>query len=255
MNVTDRPSPNHGGRLAERRGGPEGSEVTIDMLVIHYTGMESDAKALDWMCDPASQVSAHYFIDEAGAVCRLVAENRRAWHAGVSAWRGATDINSRSIGIELGNPGHEFGYREFPPAQIDALIELAQGIVARHPIPPRNVVGHADIAPARKLDPGELFPWQRLAEAGIGLWPDAVSNSDDGDGEGGDREEGDSEAGDIAAMLAEYGYEVSTNWLTEAISAFQRHFRPDHFDGVADGETRARLAALLALVAGGPAIS
>lgn len=239
MTVTDRPSPNHGERLPEG-GGPDSGEAVIDMLVIHYTGMASDAKALDWMCDPASQVSAHYFIDEAGAVCRLVPEDRRAWHAGASAWRGATDINSRSIGIELANPGHEFGYREFPPAQIDALIELAQGIVTRHPIPPRNVVGHADIAPARKLDPGELFPWQRLANAGIGLWPGESSDSADGD---------------IATMLAEYGYEVSTNWLPEAISAFQRHFRPKHYDGAADGETRARLAALLALVAGATAIS
>ncbi len=235
MTITDRPSPHHGERVAEG-----GGAVVIDMLVIHYTGMASGAKALDWMCDPASQVSAHYFIDEAGAVCRLVAEDRRAWHAGVSAWRGATDINSRSIGIELSNPGHEFGYRDFPPAQIDALITLALDIVTRHPIAPRNVVGHADIAPARKLDPGERFPWQQLAKAGIGLWPD---------------ESGNSINSDIAAMLAEYGYEVANNWLTEAISAFQRHFRPDHFDGNADEETRARLAALLALVAGDTAIS
>jgi len=238
MKISDRPSPNHGARIAEGRG----AAVAIDMLVIHYTGMESGAEALDWMCDPASQVSAHYFIDEAGAVCRLVPEERRAWHAGISAWRGAIDINSRSIGIELANPGHAFGYRAFAPPQIDALIDLAQGIVARHPIPPRNVVGHADIAPARKLDPGELFPWQRLAAAGIGLWPGTGGADDGGDG-------------DIAAMLAVYGYEVASNWLTEVISAFQRHFRPAHFDGVADAETRARLAALLALVAGDGATS
>ncbi len=166
MNLTDRPSPNHSERLPE-----DGGAAVIDMLVIHYTGMVPDARALDWLCDPASGVSAHYFIDEAGVACRLVPENRRAWHAGVSAWRGATDINSRSIGIELSNPGHEFGYRDFPPPQIDALVTLTRDIIARHPIPRRNVVGHSDIAPARKIDPGERFPWRQLAEVGFGLWP------------------------------------------------------------------------------------
>lgn len=235
MTVTDRPSPNHGERLAER-----GGAVVIDMLVIHYTGMVPDAKALDWMCDPASQVSAHYFIDEAGSVCRLVAEERRAWHAGVSAWRGAVDINSRSIGIELSNPGHDFGYRDFSQPQIDALTTIAQDIVDRHPIPPCNVVGHSDIAPGRKIDPGERFPWQRLAETGIGLWPEAG---------------GESATADINAMLIAYGYDNANNAPADVISAFQRHFRPQRFDGVADDETRARLAALLALVAGDTAIS
>ncbi len=239
MTVTDRPSPNHGERVAEG-GSPESGEVAIDMLVLHYTGMTPGAQALDWLCDPASQVSAHYFIDETGAVCALVPEERRAWHAGVSAWRGATDINSRSVGIELSNPGHEFGYRDFPPAQIDALITLAQDILARHPIPPRNVVGHCDIAPARKLDPGELFPWQRLADAGIGLWPDAGAEST---------------ATDIGGMLAAYGYDAANNPPADVVSAFQRHFRPQRFDGAADDETRTRLAALLALVAGDTAIS
>ncbi len=229
FSITDRLSPNHGERLAEG-----GAPVAIDMLVIHYTGMVPDARALDWLCDPASHVSAHYFIDAAGVVCRLVPEERRAWHAGVSAWRGATDINSRSIGIELANPGHEFGYRDFPTAQIDALITLAKDIVARHPIPPRNVVGHSDIAPARKIDPGERFPWQRLAEAGIGLWPEA------GNGSG---------AYDNSAMLADFGYDVENNALTDVITAFQRHFRPEKFDGAADDDTIARLAALLASVA------
>ena len=235
MTLTDLPSPNHGERLPEGAGA-----VAIDMLVLHYTGMVPDAKALDWLCDPASGVSAHYLIDEAGAVCALVPEERRAWHAGVSAWRGATDINSRSIGIELSNPGHEFGYRDFPRPQIDALIALAQDIVARHPVPPRNVIGHSDIAPARKTDPGERFPWRRLAAAGVGLWPDQA---------------GASATGDIAAMLAAYGYDVAGTPLTDAISAFQRHFRPERFDGAADDETRSRLAALLELVAGDTAIS
>jgi N-acetylmuramoyl-L-alanine amidase len=235
MTVTDRPSPNHGDRFAEG-----GDAMVIDMLVIHYTGMAPDARALDWMCDPASSVSAHYFIDEAGAVWRLVSEERRAWHAGVSAWRGATDINSRSIGIELSNPGHEFGYRDFPQAQIDALVALAKGIVARHPIPPRNVVAHSDIAPARKIDPGERFPWRQLAAAGIGLWPagDPVSVSSD-----------------VSTMLNSYGYDTKSNALTDVVAAFQRHFRPERFDGIADDETVACLANLLGSVAGDAAIS
>ena len=233
--ISDRPSPNHGERLSEG-----GNTVAIDTLVIHYTGMVPDARALDWLCDPASSVSAHYFIDAAGAVCRLVAEEHRAWHAGVSAWRAATDINSRSIGIELSNPGHEFGYHDFPQPQIDALIVLACDICARHPIAPRNVVGHSDIAPARKLDPGERFPWRQLAEAGIGLWP----------GRGPQKTNGD-----VAAMLAAYGYDVDNNPIADVIAAFQRHFRPDRFDGVADDETQARLAALLGSVADDAAIS
>jgi len=235
MTVIDRPSPNHGERVAEG-----GGAVAIDMLVIHYTGMAPDARALDWMCDPRSSVSAHYFIDEAGAVCRLVPEERRAWHAGVSAWRGFTDINSRSIGIELSNPGHEFGYRDFPRAQIDALITLASDILGRHPIPPRNVVAHSDIAPARKIDPGERFPWQQVAVAGIGLWPDAGAAG---------------AATDTSKMLDAYGYDVANNELADVISAFQRHFRPARFDGVADHETRACLAALLGPVAGDGAIA
>ncbi len=237
MNLTDRPSPNHDERLPEDGGGA----VVVDMLVIHYTGMMPDARALDWLCDPASGVSAHYFIDEAGVACRLVPENRRAWHAGVSAWRGAADINSRSIGIELSNPGHEFGYRDFPPPQIDALVTLTRDIVARHPIPRRNVVGHSDIAPARKIDPGERFPWRQLAEVGFGLWPNQDTDS--------------AAANDVAAMLTAYGYDADNNALADVVAAFQRHFRPERFDGVADDETRARLAALLGSVAGGDVIS
>ena len=241
ISITERPSPNHGERLPEG-----GGAVVVDMLVIHYTGMVPDARALDWLCDPTSHVSAHYFIDAAGAVCRLVPEERRAWHAGISAWRGATDINSRSIGIELANPGHEFGYRDFPTAQVDALITLAKDIVARHPIPPRNVVGHSDIAPARKIDPGERFPWRRLAEAGVGLWPKGDLWPDAGTGSGTD---------DISAMLAEYGYDVENNALADVIFAFQRHFRPEKLDGTADDETTRRLAALLLSVANESATS
>ena len=208
------PSPNFG----PRQGG-------VDMLVLHYTGMTSAAAALARLCDPAAEVSAHYLIDEDGAIHALVAEEMRAWHAGRSWWRGETDVNSRSIGIELVNPGHEFGYRPFPPAQIAALVDLAGGILARHPIPPRNVVGHADVAPARKQDPGELFPWAALAAKGIGLWPEAGTA-----------------VSDAIAMLAAYGYDTSDP--AAALVAFQRHFRPERVDGVADAETVALLAGL-----------
>nr|WP_051002383.1 N-acetylmuramoyl-L-alanine amidase [Magnetospirillum molischianum] len=201
------------------------------MLVLHYTGMPNGPTALDRLCDPAAKVSAHYVIEEDGRVFALVEESRRAWHAGAGSWRGETDINSRSIGIELVNPGHEFGYRPFPQPQIDALIDLARGILARHPIPPRNVVAHADIAPTRKEDPGELFPWQSLAEPhGIGLWPCG-------------------EPVDppplpvILAGLAHFGYDVTDP--TAALIAFQRHFRPWSLSGDADPETCGRLRALL----------
>ena len=195
---------------------PEG--VPIDMLVIHYTGMRSAKAALTRMCDPAAEVSAHYMIDEAGDIVALVAEDKRAWHAGLSFWRGETNVNGRSIGIELANPGHEFGYRPFPEAQMAALIELAKGILARWPIPARNVVGHSDVAPRRKQDPGELFDWRRLAAEGIGLWPQAGATE-----------------GDAVALLTECGYE--TEDFAASLTAFQRHFRPSRCDGVADEET------------------
>jgi len=204
----------------------------IDMLVIHYTGMQSAFVALDRLCSPAAKVSAHYLIDEDGQVAPLVDEYKRAWHAGVAVWRGETDINARSIGVELVNPGHEFGYRNFPEIQMAALVDLATGIFARHPIAPRNVVGHSDVAPARKTDPGELFDWAALAQAGIGLWP--------GDGE----PLGVDEA-QVLEWLAVYGYDTSNS--AQAITAFQRHFRPQTLDGRADAETAGRLKALLVL--------
>ena len=204
------------------------NNTPIDMLVLHYTGMQTAEAALDRLCDAAAKVSAHYVIDEDGLVAPLVVEDKRAWHAGVSFWRGASDINARSIGIELVNPGHEFGYRAFPDAQMAALIDLAGGILGRHSIPARNVVGHSDVAPARKSDPGELFDWAGLAAAGIGLWPDA--------GEDGDPAE-------VAAMLSDYGYDVTDE--AAAITAFQRHFCPQALDGRADAATAGRLRALL----------
>jgi len=220
MTPVARPSPNFDDRP---------NTTPIDMLVLHYTGMQTPEAALDRLCDAAAKVSAHYLIDEEGTVYALVEEDRRAWHAGVSFWRGATDINARSIGIELVNPGHEFGYREFPPPQMAALKELAVKILDRHPIPARNVVGHADVAPARKTDPGELFDWAGLAAAGIGLWPD------------GDVSDGD--PAEVSAMLSDYGYDVTD--AVAAITAFQRHFHPESLDGSADAETAGRLRALL----------
>src|SRR4029077_12116286 len=162
MNLRECLSPNHDAR-------PEGGRV--DMLVLHYTGMKTAAEAIDRLCDPAAKVSAHYAIDEDGTVWRLVEESRRAWHAGVSFWQGTRDVNAASIGIELVNPGHDWGYRAFPDAQMVALETLCHGLLLRHPIPRDRVVGHSDVAPLRKQDPGELFDWPRLAEAGIGLWP------------------------------------------------------------------------------------
>jgi len=156
MRVLQRPSPNHDAR-----------DAPIDMLVLHYTGMQSAAAALERLCDPAAKVSAHYTIDEDGIVYAHVPEERRAWHAGQSFWAGRRNVNGSSIGIELVNPGHEFGYRAFPQAQIAALIELARGILARHAIAPSRVLGHSDVAPARKDDPGELFPWASLAGEGM----------------------------------------------------------------------------------------
>ncbi len=162
ISCRERASPNHD----ERRLGPP------DMLILHYTGMTSAEAALDRLCDPAARVSSHYVVEEDGAIWRLVPEERRAWHAGESGWLGRHDINTHSIGIEIVNPGHEFGYRPFPEAQMRAVEELCRDIFIRWPIPPRLVLGHSDVAPHRKQDPGELFSWQRLARTGIGLWPD-----------------------------------------------------------------------------------
>lgn len=222
--VTQRHSPN----FDIRRGG------AVDMLVLHYTGMRSGAEALERLLDPEAKVSAHYVVEEDGTIHALVPEGRRAWHAGLSWWRGETDINSRSVGIEIVNPGHEFGYRAFPDRQIEAVIRLSLGVLSRHSIAPRNVVGHSDIAPTRKQDPGELFPWARLKTYGIGLWPF----------EGG--EQADLEAEVVLTMLTAYGYDVREP--AAAIAAFQRHFRPERVDGIADAETTGRLHRLLAAV-------
>ncbi|MBL8667855.1 MAG: N-acetylmuramoyl-L-alanine amidase [Rhodospirillales bacterium] len=211
------------------------ADSAVDMLVLHYTGMETAAAALARLTDPNAKVSAHYLIDEEGAVFRLVDEERRAWHAGVSFWRGATDINAHSIGVELANPGHEFGYRPFPRPQMAALVDVARGILGRWPIPARNVVGHADVAPRRKMDPGELFDWPALARAGIGLWPAEA-----------DECVLDEEA--IRALLAEIGYETTSLFAT--LKAFQRHFRPERVNGRIDWQTARLARGLCTLVAG-----
>jgi N-acetylmuramoyl-L-alanine amidase len=235
--VRDAPSPNHDAR-------PPGARV--DILLLHYTGMMNGEAALARLADPAAKVSAHYLVEEDGRVFRLVDESRRAWHAGLSCWRGERDINARSIGIELVNPGHEFGYRGFPEAQMAALLKLAGDILGRHRIPSARVLGHADVAPTRRQDPGELFDWPRLAAAGIGLWPEAVAPlaGEVGPGSGPD------EIARLQAALAAFGYCVRASGAYErdteaAVAALQRHWRPARIDGRADGESRARLAWLL----------
>jgi len=224
--IRDRPSPNHDARPGAR---------AIDMLVLHYTGMPSAAAALDRLTDAAAKVSAHYLIDEDGAVWRLVPEARRAWHAGVACWAGERDVNGLSIGIELVNPGHEFGYRPFPDAQMAALEALARDILARHPIPAARVLGHSDVAPGRKTDPGELFDWRRLAAAGIGLWPEPAADAS-------------ADAAEVKRWLGAFGYGFLEEDLSAVIAAFQRHFRPGAISGQADADTAGRLRTLVGLV-------
>ncbi|MCJ8157534.1 N-acetylmuramoyl-L-alanine amidase [Sphingomonas sp. LaA6.9] len=202
------------------------------MIVLHYTGMQDAASAIAQLANPEAKVSAHYVVTEDGQIIRMVAEDKRAWHAGRSHWRGVTDINSASIGIEIVNPGHEFGYRPFPDEQIDALIPLVAEIMATYHITRGNVVGHSDIAPARKRDPGELFPWGRLARHRLAL-PRPTRNLMDPNW---------SDAGFLLA-LERFGYEVTDPMA--AVVAFQRRFRPELIDGEIDGETRSILLALL----------
>lgn len=232
-------SPNSGHR-------PPGS--AIDHLVLHYTGMRSEEGARDWLCDPRSQVSSHYVVFENGRVFQLVDESRRAWHAGRSFWRGLTDLNSRSIGIEIANPGHEFGYRPFPDRQIEAVIGLCRSIFARHVIPPHQVVAHSDVAPDRKEDPGELFPWEWCAAFGIGLWVppapldhgQALARGDEGE-----------KVLELQRLLGSIGFDVSLDGRfderTETVlRAFQRHWRPAFIDGRADPSTLDTLARVAA---------
>ena len=234
-----RPSPNVGARRNGKRA---------DILLLHYTGMASADAACRRLCDPASGVSCHYLVDEYGGIIQMVEEDMRAWHAGRSFWGGETDINSRSIGIEIHNRGHDADYPDFPDRQMEAVIALARDILTRHPIPPERVLAHSDIAPQRKRDPGEKFDWRRLFEAGIGHWvePEPI---------GEDRGLGRCDQGDavlaLQGNLAVYGYEVRQTGrfdvATEVVvAAFQRHFRPARIDGRADRSTCATLARLIA---------
>ena len=237
------PSANFG----ERRAG------AVDMLVLHYTGMESAAAAREWLCDQRSGVSAHYLVDEDGAVFALVGEEMRAWHAGLASWAGESDINSRSIGIEIHNRGHAGGLPDYPGRQIDAVIALCASVLARHPVAPARVLAHSDVAPGRKADPGEKFPWLRLAGAGIGLWaaPD-----------GPDEEEvlepgmGGAVVRELQGALSRFGYGLDVTGTYDertraAVAAFQRHWRPARVDGRADGSTRAQLGRIARLAGTG----
>ena len=233
LDIRERASPNHDSRGEVIAGTPR-----IDMLVLHYTGMQSAAAALDRLCDPAAKVSSHYLVEEDGAVWRLVPEERRAWHAGVSCWLGETALNTVSIGIEIVNPGHEWGYRGFPEPQMRAVEALCRDILARRRIPAHRIVGHSDIAPTRKSDPGELFDWPRLARAGIGLWPEPAADLRRRRGRG----VGVVERAGALADLARIGYPVEPGNEAPALAAFQRRFRPERWDGRLDGETAGRLA-------------
>jgi N-acetylmuramoyl-L-alanine amidase len=206
--------------------------LPITMLVLHYTGMTDAMSAIERLRDPEAKVSAHYLVAEDGQILRMVDEEKRAWHAGRAFWRGVQDVNSASIGIEIVNPGHEFGYRPFPEPQMDALVPLLADIVARHHIPPVNVVGHSDIAPDRKQDPGELFDWARLAKLGLALPRPTRNLIDPLWTDGG-----------FLLALERFGYDVAKP--RSAVTAFQRRFRPDLMDGIIDGECRAILLALL----------
>jgi len=246
LKLVDRPSPNNDARA---------SGAVVDILVLHYTGMRTTDAALDRLCDPEASVSAHYLIDTDGTVYRLVPELRRAWHAGVSSWAGDTDVNDRSVGIEMSNPGHEFGYRPFPEAQMASLERLAHDVVTRHRIPGRRVLGHSDVAPTRKQDPGEFFDWARLARAGVGVWPRlprkpvAYATLDGVLGPG---DQGRAVASAQSALAA-FGYGITPtgdydDLTVDVVSAFQRHFRQRRVDGAYDAETETVLRTLLEMV-------
>jgi N-acetylmuramoyl-L-alanine amidase len=234
------PSPNHGERIGLGRP---------DMIVLHYTGMPTAEGALERLCSlETPRVSSHYLVYEDGRILQLVPETRRAQHAGISSWEGETDINSRSVGIEIVNPGHDGGYPDFPDRQIAAVIALCRDILARRPMRADRVVAHSDVAPSRKQDPGEKFPWQRLHAAGVGHWvaPAPLSES-----RGLSLGDSGAAVADLQALLAKYGYGIPAvsqfdQPMHDVVVAFQRHFRPARFDGVVDGSTLDTLRRLLA---------
>jgi N-acetylmuramoyl-L-alanine amidase len=230
-------SPNHDTRA-----------IPPDMILLHYTGMRSSEAALKRLCDADSRVSSHYVVMETGDVYQLVRESERAWHAGISSWEGETDINSRSIGIEIANPGHDLGYPDFPDVQTEAVIALCRDILTRCRISPGRVLAHSDVAPARKPDPGEKFPWAKLADAGVGIWVEPTAIMPGPELDPGDHSE-------IVATLQEefraFGYGLPTTGVydqatREVVTAFQRHFRPARVDGIVDYSTYETLKRLLA---------
>jgi N-acetylmuramoyl-L-alanine amidase len=231
--------------------GPRRGTLRPDMIVLHYTGMATGAGAEAWLCDPASEVSSHYLVHEDGRIVQMVRESDRAWHAGKSSWFGQTDINSCSVGIEIVNPGHTLGYPGFSRRQIDAVSGLCAGIMGRYSIPAQRVLAHSDVAPGRKVDPGEKFPWKALFAAGVGHLVPAASVRRGAVLKAGDAET-DVEA--LQSMLALYGYGVEITGAFDrqteiVVEAFQRHFRPRLVDGVADSSTIRTLQRLLASVA------
>lgn len=219
MRLSDHPSPNFNDR-----------KRPVCALVLHYTGMETAEAALARLRDPAASVSAHYVVKEDGAILRLVAEDKRAWHAGLGVWRGETDMNSASVGVEIVNGGHDFGLPPFPDVQISAVISLCRAILARWDIPPSGVIGHSDLAPDRKTDPGERFPWRRLAQAGVGLFP-----------EGPDAAGADEAAARRDLSAIGYGEAFA---LADVVRAFQRRYRPQRINGVLDAETAGLIRAV-----------
>ena len=233
------PSPTHD----ERKDGR-----APDIILLHYTGMQNAQQALNRLCSRNSKVSSHYFVFEDGRIVQSVQESRRAWHAGESHWAGETDINSASIGVEIANPGHDFDYPDFPSRQIAAVIALCRGIVARRGIRPDRVLAHSDVAPSRKRDPGEKFPWRLLADSGIGEWVTPSRITDKGPslalGQTSDDVRG------LQIALADFGYGLQVTGTfdettRDVVTAFQRHFRPANVDGIADGSTLRTLHKLL----------
>jgi N-acetylmuramoyl-L-alanine amidase len=232
------PSPSHGVRKGV---------VRPDMIVLHYTGLADGEAALELLCSAQSELSAHYVVMEDGQLVQCVAEARRAWHAGASMWAGKADLNSCSIGIEVANPGHDFGYPDFTAPQIEAVIALCRDLMARHHIPPDRVLAHSDVAPTRKKDPGEKFPWRQLHERSVGHWVEPAPVAEGGPVLG----PGDCTPAvrKLQVTLAAYGYGIpvtgSYDALTkDVVAAFQRHFRPARVDGVADASTAETLDAL-----------
>jgi len=250
LRAIDLPSPNHDER-------PAG--MPVDMLILHYTGMRTGQAAIDRLRSQAAKVSSHYVVEEDGTVFRLVPEGRRAWHAGISWWRGHEALNDRSVGIEIVNPGHEWGFRDYPVLQLAVVCDLCLEILSRHAIPARNIVGHSDVAPDRKQDPGEKFDWEGLSRNGVGLWPHDMPRLDAGGMGFGGATHGEvrdaASLRPVRAALAAIGYKTAPEGpldpgLSTVLRAFQRHWRPEAITGQADAGTLARLLAVAGAVGG-----